>query len=1051
MPLRYRAVFLFPLFLLFAGPLYAVEKAGEAETWLAELQQAHGDCPLLAVQRGELLWGSDEHPFVVHRAADGSPRLATAIGQVRIQDRLFAAPDAVVAGDLAALVDAAAEEGRGAERGDGESGLLYRESILLGRHLFADEEIVTAFGTYDKKPVEGSIDERAADALAQLERVVAEAEAAVDAQPINRLGKKTLYAILDLLAEDNSRDYAADEVTPEFARRVVLDGWWRRMFGDAELADRLEAAVHAAMELRPVWRFVGEQGTVAHVADPFGTVGYVIVGEGVNRYGANSPVPFYHWPLQGDDGLEDALVVVDLETGADPLHPTQGDAAAALRIAYHYRGERLALWTPDAGLEFDGERWRTLIPATHRRLDQEIVADYLPPHIPIPDLHGNVLGIVVPAGMLRPPAEPTEEEARRFIDDAAAMLPGAAYLDLIGQYLFRYVYDSPDPRQPLLMGNPEVKADIHQTATETLSTVAGGQCRGDCDDLSELYEQIAEKQGRTAHVISLPAHAAMAYARREGDRWHVYVMQTGPTLEFVHEELPEALRQAYQHFDASEIFDPHGLGLLLRFSGENTRSAWRLSYRIFSEPDYAETMINVQRDWHFQTYLQGINKMLRMIEEGDHDTANYRELSGLYSFTGQYAKAAEYHAEAIERTEEADSRLFMKSELVQHLLDAGEEAQAKKLVEEILTGDLPPLREQLGLAEVNFGLQLTSFLIEHREQAQAAAVYQETVLRHIASATDNLAAWLEENYADGGARNQWERSAQMHQYRRMLRMAAGTGIALLTLGPPGNDPALRETAKMVRTWIDGVAFYDVDDVEDVMQRYAQVGSYYQAMIGEDAFAATLAAADLPDDPHRNHRDRDTDVAFAQLSEDLGWIKASIAYWQGRIGEQVADHVDGLDREAFGRNVAGFEAALTATRKLGIDGAFQDRQIIFGRFLIALLGEDAATVREILAEVEDLDDKRIRDNVTRQIGDVARFMRDEWFDEVFGIWREILDYKPKYLWIAWRAALHDAPGKALRVAEVAAEKFADDQAFVDEYKFMRELFAEEGREVEASAP
>ena len=45
----------------------------------------------------------------------------------------------------------------------------------------------------------------------------------------------------------------------------------------------------------------------------------------------------------------------------------------------------------------------------------------------------------------------------------------------------------------------------------------------------------------------------------------------------------------------------------------------QLSY--FPEPDYAATMIDVQRDWHYQTYQRAIHKMLKMIEDGDTDNA----------------------------------------------------------------------------------------------------------------------------------------------------------------------------------------------------------------------------------------------------------------------------------------------------------------------------------------------------------------------------------------------------------------------------------------------
>ena len=42
--------------------------------------------------------------------------------------------------------------------------------------------------------------------------------------------------------------------------------------------------------------------------------------------------------------------------------------------------------------------------------------------------------------------------------------------------------------------------------------------RGDCDDLSELYQEIAARQGRMAHMIGLPAHAALAWSEQRQRR-----------------------------------------------------------------------------------------------------------------------------------------------------------------------------------------------------------------------------------------------------------------------------------------------------------------------------------------------------------------------------------------------------------------------------------------------------------------------------------------------------------------------------------------------------
>ena len=51
------------------------------------------------------------------------------------------------------------------------------------------------------------------------------------------------------------------------------------------------------------------------------------------------------------------------------------------------------------------------------------------------------------------------------------------------------------------------------------------------------------------------------------------------------------------------------------------------------------------------------------------------------------------------------------------------------------------------------------------------------------------------------------------------------------------------------------------------------------------------------------------------------------------------------------------------------------------------------------------------------------------------WQEVVDYKPKYFWIAWRAALNHAPQQALMAAKLAAERFPEDPAFSEEYGFM----------------
>ena len=181
--------------------------------------------------------------------------------------------------------------------------------------------------------------------------------------------------------------------------------------------------------------------------------------------------------------------------------------------------------------------------------------------------------------------------------------------------------------------------------------------RGDCDDLSELDQEIAERQGRNAQMIGLPAHAALVWAEpRPGGTWLTYLLQTGQPLGFEAPTLPDSLELAYKSFGSGELFDRTKLEVLLRFSGENTRSSWYLSWRIFADPAYARTMIDVQRDWHFQTYQRAIVKMQELIAGGDEDPANYTELAGLYHYTGQYALGADALAIAIAKSEPGETR-----------------------------------------------------------------------------------------------------------------------------------------------------------------------------------------------------------------------------------------------------------------------------------------------------------------------------------------------------------------------------------------------------------
>jgi hypothetical protein len=74
------------------------------------------------------------------------------------------------------------------------------------------------------------------------------------------------------------------------------------------------------------------------------------------------------------------------------------------------------------------------------------------------------------------------------------------------------------------------------------------------------------------------------------------------------------------------------------------------------------------------------------------------------------------------------------------------------------------------------------------------------------------------------------------------------------------------------------------------------------------------------------------------------------------------------------------------------------------------------LRAILHRVAEKNDKSLRDDAAQWLGDCARFLDLDWYGHVLAAWRDEVDYKPKYFWIAWRAALNKAPQQALMAAQ-----------------------------------
>ncbi|HAT11383.1 MAG TPA: hypothetical protein DCS97_12505 [Planctomycetes bacterium] len=1025
----------------------------ELDPAVADLKGRLPQVPSVVERDGRLWWqGQDASTAVAFVGVDErrQPQVDTVCGQVTVSRRL------VEDGRLDALT--ALLQYAPLAKEAGLDGLRLAEGPLTGLHLRGSNALVLAGGVLRQQ--ETAAADRAAD-LVELRTAIDQLKAELPKQGLDEPARRALAAILDKLpATEHSGEL--DDASPDFCRRVVRSGWLRQFFPAHQGDDRIEAAVRAAERQAPVMRWEGPAGMLAQVRDSFGREAWVLRSTARSAWMVEHPEPIYF------GGMPSLRTVVELEAGADPL------AANAVPASAKVWRQVESDWVPVVQLA-DGKvkecapgSWAKAVPRRNRSPN---VGDWLPAHILVTSPLGDVLTLASAGGTVVPPRDGSPAEGERFLADAARALPDAAHLDLVGQHLLRYVYDSPDPRLPTLIGNKTVKGDIHQTALQTLATASGGMIRGDCDDLAELYETIAERQGRTAHVIGVPGHAACAWAEKRADSWHVFILQTGPALEFADADLKQSLGKAYKHFDESETFDPNGLGLLLRFTDENQRGSWRLSYRVFEDPEYARIMIDVQKDWHFSTYQRGIAKMRKLIESNPKEaaeTANFRELSGLYSFTGQYALAAEYHQKAIDLTaDDKLSSLYMDVELIGHLFDAGKAHRAREVALDLLDRQIPAQEAKLGPSLMQVSAQLAGTLAGHQARDLALRALRPGLVmfnarlvemlgrnkqnarqakggdvQHPVAGLNTLGDWLEGPDFD---QNLWDNHPALQQYRRLAQYLANTAIACLEDASQTDlaaDADLQLAARFSQVWLDRVAFRDVDDPGEALTRYATAGRAYATLLGTERLQSLLDSAPVPTSLEALPTRRVGGIAQVML--DAGWIRISPNYWSGRLMELFE-----RDRDTFDPALAAKLAnqALEAAAKVA-GTPLEDAQTALQNHLVgliqALLAKDEASLRKHLKVVAERKDKDWYDDTARWLGDAARRLDLAWYDTVLQCWDSEVHYESKYFWIAWRAALGKAPKHALKAAELAVKRYPLNPAFLEELQFMRQVLAEEPR-------
>ncbi|MHC4916667.1 MAG: hypothetical protein ACYTGB_14360, partial [Planctomycetota bacterium] len=507
----------------------------------------------------------------------------------------------------------------------------------------------------------------------------------------DRRAGKELREMLALMvkAAYQPRQSATDFLPRQFCSEAVARGYIEKNAPD--LARRLEARLAA---YRGAYR-----NLVRFVPGLSGKSGDDEIEWGLNADGRalwriyDSKADTTTFALRhNDEQFRNQFYVHTVFAGKHPSWPLT--APKEVRMVHHAVG-RTASWDPETDkLTVDRERWRLATeveelrrpPAHFGRPDWR-----MPPHVLITDSMGSALGLVTPQGRLDMPEFGTRSGAElrksqdAFLNKCAHRLRSAGELHLFFRYFAKYTFDSPLTEYPFLIGDKENTGDVHQDAYQTLDRKIGGRFIADCDDLAELYQAITRRQGRLSFVLGQPSHAICGFVEREkGKGDYVFTaLDTGPPRQFRAAKLDTVVESAFATFDEehTEAFDPNSVCFLLRFAGEQTRTPYFLGTRMFLDPEYAKTMIRVQRDWHFAYICSGRDTMVEMVKR-EKDAPTLFELAAFYRETSEWPLAIEWCKKGIAALQADDvmGRLTENVRLATYLERSGDKEAARKVV-----------------------------------------------------------------------------------------------------------------------------------------------------------------------------------------------------------------------------------------------------------------------------------------------------------------------------------------------------------------------------------